>query len=569
MMFSRLGRTNIKVRILCLPVLFLFAVLLLEGLNMYVTNAVEERVTYPKVGEHILNGYRETLKAVTEVEASTLAEKVKNAKTREEKMAIVFNETDPIRFFGDKSGYFFSYDMNGVRINVPINKADNGTNMMHLADPKGNRLVENLVKAAQKGGGFTEYWFEKEGKGIQPKLAYAHPVPGTDFLIGTGVYIDNVETQTNALRENIQSTAREYLYFGLAVLAAVMAVSFLLSLLIARSVTTSINKTVKGLIAGAEQVAAASSQVSSSSRQLAEGASEQAASIEETSSSLEEMSSMIRQNAENANHASQLTSSTRDTVSLAGLSMEKLTASMVEISTASEETSKIIKTIDEIAFQTNLLALNAAVEAARAGEAGAGFAVVADEVRNLAMRAADAARNTAGLIEGTVKKIKDGSQLVVKTEKEFREVAVSVQKSSELVDEITVASREQSNGIDQINKAVGEMDKVVQMNAASAEESASASQQLHSQAQHMEDLVGELIILAGGTSGVKGGTANPAAAPGARKVTATVTASSRKSRESLPANAAKPAKMLPVEPESRQIDPSRLIPLDEEDMKDF
>ncbi len=154
--------------------------------------------------------------------------------------------------------------------------------------------------------------------------------------------------------------------------------------------------------------------------------------------------------------------------------MDKLTVSMEEITKASEETSKIIKTIDEIAFQTNLLALNAAVEAARAGEAGAGFAVVADEVRNLAMRAADAAKNTAALIDGTVKKVTNGSTLVEQTNGAFTEVASSVVKGGELIGQIAAASSEQAQGIEQITVAVSEMDRVTQQNAAGAEEMASS-----------------------------------------------------------------------------------------------
>jgi len=160
-----------------------------------------------------------------------------------------------------------------------------------------------------------------------------------------------------------------------------------------------------------------------------------------------------------------------------------------------------VKTIYEIAFQTNLLALNAAVEAARAGEAGAGFAVVADEVRNLAMRAAEAAKNTSNLIEGTVKKVKEGSELVGKTDAEFREVALSVGKSGELVGEISAASLEQAQGIEQINKAVSEMDKVVQQNAANAEEAASASEEMNAQAYQMNEVVGALRALVDGSKG--------------------------------------------------------------------
>ncbi|MBW2107812.1 MAG: chemotaxis protein, partial [Deltaproteobacteria bacterium] len=239
----------------------------------------------------------------------------------------------------------------------------------------------------------------------------------------------------------------------------------------------------------ADQVGAATSQVASASQSLAEGASEQAASLEETSSSLEEMSSMTKQNADNAAQANNLMQEANQAVEQAKGSMAEVNTSMEEITKASEETQKIIKTIDEIAFQTNLLALNAAVEAARAGEAGAGFAVVADEVRNLAMRAADAAKNTAGLIEDTVKKINAGSQLVTKTNEAFVEVAGSAAKVSDLVSEIAAASNEQAQGIEQVNTAVAEMDKVVQQNAANSEESASAAEEMSAQAQELQSML--------------------------------------------------------------------------------
>jgi len=187
----------------------------------------------------------------------------------------------------------------------------------------------------------------------------------------------------------------------------------------------------------------------------------------------------------------------KQVVGTANESMGKLTESMVEITKASEETSKIIKTIDEIAFQTNLLALNAAVEAARAGEAGAGFAVVADEVRNLAMRAADAAKNTANLIEGTVKRVKDGSELVGRTNEAFKQVASSSAKAGDLVAEISAATNEQAQGIGQINTAVTELDKVTQQNAANAEESASASEEMSAQAETMKGMVDELVAIVG------------------------------------------------------------------------
>ncbi|MEW6501563.1 MAG: methyl-accepting chemotaxis protein, partial [Thermodesulfobacteriota bacterium] len=179
-------------------------------------------------------------------------------------------------------------------------------------------------------------------------------------------------------------------------------------------------------------------------------------------------------------------------------SMESLTVSMAGISKASEETSKIVRTIDEIAFQTNLLALNAAVEAARAGEAGAGFAVVAEEVRNLALRSTEAAKETAALIEETMAKVKAGVGLVETTKASFDEVTGQTVRVKALMGEIAGATREEAKGIGQVNKAIAEMDIVVQQNAASAEEAAAAAEELNAQADQMRDYVRDLVALVAG-----------------------------------------------------------------------
>ncbi len=296
-----------------------------------------------------------------------------------------------------------------------------------------------------------------------------------------------------------------------------------LAFIITRGITVPLHKAISGLTAGANHISAAAGEVAGAGQQLAEGATEQAASLEETSASMEEIASMTRHSADNAQQANAVMSEVNGVATQAALSMGRLTTAMGEIAGASEKTSKIIQTIDAIAFQTNLLALNAAVEAARAGEAGAGFAVVANEVRNLAMRAADAARETASLIEQTVGKVQEGSVLVEKTNLEFNRVAEGTGKVSVLITEISTAAREQTDGVNQINHALQQMDTVVQNNAATAEESASASEELFAESNTLLAHVQELrtMITGGATEGRKG-TARAAstARPSAKRMAA-------------------------------------------------
>jgi methyl-accepting chemotaxis protein len=247
----------------------------------------------------------------------------------------------------------------------------------------------------------------------------------------------------------------------------------------------------------------------------------------------------------------------------ANQSMKAVIDSMSEISQASEETGKIIKTIDEIAFQTNLLALNAAVEAARAGEAGAGFAVVADEVRNLAMRAADAAKNTSNLIETTVKKVKQGSEIVARTNEAFGKVASGSKKAGQLIGEITAASREQAQGIGQVSQALAEMDRVVQQNAANAEESAAASEELNAQAEQMKAFVRELMAIAGGARNGNGAAATKSppnyltSLPGRKALAAPL---KKAKTTDLATRAGRPGK---------EVRPEQVIPLDDADFEEF
>ena len=383
-----------------------------------------------------------------------------------------------------KTGYAFMVDASGRAIAHPKKEL---ILEMDFKTAKGMEAIVGEMLARKAGVDF--YVFE----GVS-KIAGFAPVPLTGWSVAVTQENDEFLASAHAIRNGI-----------LLVGGIFLALTIVLVLFFARGISRPITRVVEGLNDGADQVAAASGEVSASSQSLAEGASEQAASLEETSSSLEEMASMTKQNADHANQANTLMKEITQVVEESNTAMGHLTSSMRDISTASEETSKIIKTIDEIAFQTNLLALNAAVEAARAGEAGAGFAVVADEVRNLAIRAAEAAKNTSSLIEGTIKKIKEGTEQVNKAGDAFQLVASSTTKMGELVGEVAAASTEQAQGIDQVNKAVAEMDKVVQQNAANAEESAAASEELNAQAEQMKSYVQDLAAVVGGGGGKSDG----------------------------------------------------------------
>lgn len=327
-----------------------------------------------------------------------------------------------------------------------------------------------------------------------------------------------------------------------------------LAFYIIRSINKALTRMATTLGEGSEQVASASAQVSASSQSLAQGSSEQAAALEETTSALEEMASMTRKNAETAQQASSLSAEAKTSAHNGNTAMERMSQAIGEIEKSSTETAKIIKVIDEIAFQTNLLALNAAVEAARAGEAGKGFAVVAEEVRNLAMRSAEAAKNTNALIEGSVQSSRKGVEICHEVAKSLGEITTSSEKVNALVDEIAAASREQATGIEQVNTAASQMDKVTQSSAANAEESAAASEELNSQAEQLNAVVGELVALVSGAAKAAQMRSN--------------TASGR--RTSRPKAAATPAKSKP----GAAAKASRMIPLDDDgksnqDFSDF
>lgn len=312
-------------------------------------------------------------------------------------------------------------------------------------------------------------------------------------------FLDSVQTLQEKATKSLESVTWTII-FGVIIF---VVLGTLVALFFSQSIVKALNYIIQGLRSSSQQVTSASNQLSSSSQQMAEGTSEQASSLEETSSSLEEMASQTKQNADNADQAEKSMQETSRLVDDGVTAMDRMSTSIDEIKQSSEETSKIIKTIDDIAFQTNLLALNAAVEAARAGEAGKGFAVVAEEVRNLAQRSAEAAKNTSELIEQSQTSAEKGVFVADEVFKNLQNIKQSSDQVSTLISEISAASKEQSQGIEQVTTAVAEMDKVVQQNAADSEESASAAQELFSQAHDLHRIVDLLLSVIGeSTNGV-------------------------------------------------------------------
>ncbi len=362
--------------------------------------------------------------------------------------------------------------------------------------------LETIEKTKQNGDdyntamtAFLEGWIQLQDLAIKRDEASKQVIAACKTTAEAGMKnTDKIAKDT--ARE--LSTATMVMTIGLAI-AVVLGI--LLAFFITRGITKPLNRIIASLNEGADQVNDAANQVSSSSQQQAAGSSEQAASLEETSSALEEMAAMTRTNAENAKQANELSGQARAAAETGDRTMEQLNSAMSAINESSGQISKIIKVIEEIAFQTNLLALNAAVEAARAGEHGKGFAVVADEVRNLALRAAEAARETTGLIEESVDRAKEGTVVANDVGSALGAIVDDVTKVTCLIEGIATASVEQAQGVEQVNVAVSDMDQVTQSNAAGAEESAAAAEELSAQASAVKRIVQELAVLVSGAQG--------------------------------------------------------------------
>ena len=570
---------NIKFKIVLLPIIAVIGTAALVLIIGYINSSIEDDIVLPKFEKEIINSEKDKIKNLILAEADVATNIVNSIKSKggseEEIRKALVEHTDQVFFLDDKTGYFFIYDLEGNRVNVPGVKGDAKTsgNYMDLKDSNGTSIIAGMANAAKNGGGFVEYWFPRKGETKPaPKLSYAKKIGGTNYFVGTGVYFDEIYEYASNMKKFIAeetSARRIYIYAAAAAYVAVLAIFAWLIikgiiwgltgvkrdlLKIVETGDTSSNidekllkrkdeigelafagkqiiddfervamvskkladrdwcqevnvksekdvmhKSLKGMIEEVNETLreisifvndldAGARQVSAASNALSDGATTQAASIEEISASLTEMSGRTSQNAQNAAEASTLAQSANSAAVNGQEQMQTLANAISGITLRAEETKKVVKTIDDIAFQTNLLALNAAVEAARAGMHGKGFAVVAEEVRNLAARSAKAAGETAELIDNVVSEVKSGNDMAESTAEALNKITEQINKVTTLVAEIAEASNIQAQGVSQVNQGLDQIDSVTQQNTASAEETAAAS-------THMSDLASKLNVL--------------------------------------------------------------------------
>lgn len=453
-----------------------------------------------------------------------------------------------------ETGYVFVLDSKG---NYVISKggARDGENIYGAKDANGVPFIQEICEKAVKLGPYdiSEQfypWLNKGESEARIKLARIVYYEPWDWVIGVSSYVE----EFYEAERKVENLSKQNLMI-LGVLSLItLGIASLVWFFLARSTDKQFTSVASELRTTSDQMASSASQVAASSQQMAEGASEQAASLEEVSASLQEVSSMTSQNADNAKQTDQVAGLAFNAAQKGVDAMERMTEAIGMIKHSADETARILRTIDEIAFQTNLLALNAAVEAARAGDAGKGFAVVAEEVRNLAKRSADAAQNTASLIDQAKANADNGVSVAEEAAGFLREIETNVGNVKELITQVANASDEQSTGINEITTAVDQLDSATQSNAANAEESAAASEELSGQASSVLGMAHSLTQI------VRGGENSTRKSPAARKSQGPWGGASK------PGAKPKQSKQAPPREKGAGFTPEMVIPLEVEEM---
>jgi methyl-accepting chemotaxis protein len=385
-----------------------------------------------------------------------------------------------------ENDYFWINDQQPRMVMHPTNPALDGTDLSKYQDPKGTQLFVEMVDLCRRfGEGRLRYMWAKPGfTEPVPKVSYVKAYRAWGWIIGSGIYVDDVEAELSHLSNILLISS---------FLACAIGLGF--AWFMARTVSRPVHLITDDLLLGAEHVSAAAAQVSEASQSQAQGTSEQSSAVEQTSVSLEQLTETVRRNADEAREVTRIGADVSRSVSEAGARMVETRKSIEEISRSGEEVKKIVKSIDEIAFQTNILALNAAVEAARAGAAGAGFAVVADEVRNLAQRAAQAAQNTAEKIGDSVAKSERGVAVSAELARSFDDIAHLIAGVNLRLAAIADSTAAQTTGVDKIRDAMRQINQVTQASASGSEETAAAAEELQAQAATMRHRMKELMAV--------------------------------------------------------------------------
>ncbi len=468
---------------------------------------------------------------VAQVAMSTIKEYGELAKngtmSKEEAQKTALARVKMMRYGTD--GYFSVSNSSAVTIMHPIKPELNGKDLTNFKDPAGNQVFVDISKAAASPqGGFINYIWPKVGSPDPvPKTSYAFRYEPWDWIVTTGVYMDDVNS---AFTQSVYQLIGIVLGFAIVLIALVVvnnrsilrtiggdpgdaaeianrisdgdltlaihtAPGDTSSLVYAfKRMRDSLTHTISNIKSSADTIATASSEIASGNLDLSGRTEQQAGSLEETASAMEELTSTVKQNADNARQANQLAVSASEVAIQGGQVVGQVVDTMGSINESSRKIVDIISVIDGIAFQTNILALNAAVEAARAGEQGRGFAVVASEVRSLAQRSSAAAKEIKTLIDDSVSKVDVGSKLVQQAGETMNEVVASVKRVTDIVGEISSASQEQSAGIGEVGQAITQMDEGTQQNAALVEQAAAAAQSLQDQAATLAQLVGRFKL---------------------------------------------------------------------------
>jgi methyl-accepting chemotaxis protein len=446
---------------------------------------------YPELRKSAFESKEIALRQLVESATSIVAVQVEAARrgevSEDEAKARALATLRTMRY--DKSNYFWVNDLAPKMVMHPIKPEMDGKDLRDYKDPVGTFLFNDMVAVAKKdGAGYVSYrWSKPNHDKPVAKTSYVQLVPEWGWIVGSGMYVDDVAEEANKAL---------FLVFGAAL--AIIIVSLVLSWSLARSITRPIHHAINELRHGSQSLQSSAGDVADASQAVAESSTEQAASLQETSASVQEIAAVTRRSAESTRQADALASAASTSTARGNEAMAEMSGAISAIKQSSDETARIIKIIDEIAFQTNQLALNAAGEAARAGEAGKGFAVVAEEVRNLAQRSAEAARNSNGLLE----QARDHADAGVRASRKFTEIlgemTGAINSLTGILGEVTTASDAQAQGVGRIGSAMEQLDVVTQKNASSSEQLSAAGQQLSTQAADLQNIVQELESVVSG-----------------------------------------------------------------------